>query len=168
MRCGGWGPVLSDEGSGMDMGKRVLRAVGDHLDGRKNCPVLYQLFTEKCLVRSVDELDNYINQNFSDKPKIADFAELAEEAYRQGDKEAERILYDCAQVLFELVRDTVKKVEKSGEEPETLFLWGGVVIKNQFVARNLKNLVKAEYPQIEIVCPQMEVTEIAVQRAIHI
>ena len=28
MRCGGWGPVLSDEGSGMDMGKRVLRAVG--------------------------------------------------------------------------------------------------------------------------------------------
>lgn len=168
VRCGGWGPILSDEGSGMDMGKRVLRAVGDHLDGRKFCPILYQLFAEKCSVRSVDELDTYINQNFSDKPKIADFAGLAEEAYRQGDKESERILHDCVQVLFELVRDTVKKVEKSGEEPETLFLWGGVVTKNQFVVEELKSLVKAEYPQIEIVCPQMEVTEIAVQRATHI
>ena len=73
---------------------------------------MYQLFTEKCLVRSVDELDNYINQNFSDKPKIADFAELAEEAYRQGDKEGKIAYKHCAQVLFELVRDTVKKVEK--------------------------------------------------------
>ena len=149
-------------------GETSAESSGDYLDGRKFCPILYQLFAEKCSVRSVDELDTYINQNFSDKPKIADFAGLAEEAYQQGDKESERILHDCVQVLFEPVRDTVKKVEKSGEEPETLFLWGGVVTKNQFVVEELKSLVKAEYPQIEIVCPQMEVTEIAVQRATHI
>lgn len=165
VRCGGWGPILSDEGSGMDMGKRVLRAVGDHMDGRKSCPVLYELFADRCPVRSVDELDNYIYENFSDKPKIADFAALAEEACRRGEEEAEKILTDCAQVLFELARDTAKKVEMLGEKPEKLFLWGGVVTKNQFVADGVKARMKAEYPKLEVLVPEMEVTEIAVRRA---
>ena len=168
VRCGGWGPVLSDEGSGMDMGKRVLRAVGDHMDGRKACPVLYELFAEKCSVCSVDELDNYIYENFSDKPKIADFALLAEEACRRGDRAAEQILKDCAQALFELARDTAEKVKKTGEEPEKLFLWGGVVTKNRLVAEGVKERMKETYPEMEIVCPQMEVTEIAVRRAAQI
>ncbi len=168
VRCGGWGPILSDEGSGMDMGKRVLRAVGDHMDGRRSCPVLYRLFAERCPVRSVDELDNYIYENFSDKPQIADFAALAEEACRQGDEEAQKILEDCAQVLFELARDTAEKVRKLGEEPEKLFLWGGVVTKNPYVADGVKKRMKAEYPRLEILCPQLEVTEIAAKRATFI
>ena len=91
VRCGGWGHILSDEGSGMVMGKRVLRAIGDHMDGRICCPVMYRLFEERSSIRSVGELDDYMNANIMDKPKIGNFAVLAQEAFAQGEKEAEKI-----------------------------------------------------------------------------
>ena len=165
VRCGGWGHILSDEGSGMDMGKRVLRAVGDHMDGRKSCPVLYQLFEKRSSIRSVDELDNYMNTYIMDKPKIADFAVLAQEAFAKGDRESEKILMDCAEALFELVRDTYKKVEKAGEAPKKLFLWGGMVANNPIVARRVEEMVRETFPEMEILRPEIEVAKMAVLRA---
>ena len=149
----------------MDMGKRVLRAIGDHMDGRKSCPVMYQLFIERSAIRSIDELDHYMNDHIMDKPKIGNFAILAQEAYAQGEKEAEKILMDCAEALFALVRDTCKKVEALGETPKKLFLWGGMLANNQVVADRVEELVQETFPEMEILRPEMEVTEIAVLRA---
>ncbi len=165
VRCGGWGHILSDEGSGMELGKRILRAVGDHMDGRRQCPILYQLFEEQCSVRSVDELDNYLNAHIMDKPMIANFAGLAETACEQGEPVAEEILRSAAQVLFELIRDTRRKIRILGETPKKLFLWGGVVTKNQVIAEQIRELVRENYPEMEILNPEMEVTEMAVLRA---
>lgn len=40
VRCGGWGHLLSDEGSAFDLAMKIFRAVGMHLDGRISCPIL--------------------------------------------------------------------------------------------------------------------------------
>ncbi|WP_312430152.1 hypothetical protein [Lacrimispora sp.] len=60
-RCGGWGHVLSDEGSGFHMGMKVIKEAASHIDGRQNCPVLYQLFAEKSGLTTLDEINVFVN-----------------------------------------------------------------------------------------------------------
>lgn len=165
VRCGGWSHIVSDEGSGMDLGKQVLRAVGDHMDGRISCPILYQLFTEKSQIRTLAELDRYLTEGVMDKPKIAGFAALAGQAAEQGDEAAKRILEYAADALFRLVEDIYKKVKDEGGKPEILFLWGSVLTKNHMVADSLKGRVKQMDPDIEIQYPELEAIDIAVKAA---
>lgn len=161
IRCGGWGHILSDEGSAMDMGKRVLRAIGDHMDGRRECPRLYSLFMEMSDIRSVNELDGYLCENIMNKPAIAGFAQLAEKAAAQGDPCGAEILEDCAQALFSLADDGRRRMAAAGSAPTTLFFWGSVLTKNQTVAKGVKDRLKRVCPELKIEYPSVSAAKAA-------
>ena len=111
---------LSDEVSAIDLGKKVLRAVGDHMDGRKCCPILYRMFEEQSKITTLAQLDIYVTESIMDKPRIAGFAPLAEKAAREGDEAAREILEECADALFGLVSDTFRKASEGTGMPQSL------------------------------------------------
>ena len=143
VRCGGWGHILSDEGSGYYMGRSVLHAVGNHIDGRISCPGLYRLFCEKSELRALPQLNLFLNENVHNKTEIACFAPLADRAALDGDETAQGIIEDSAQQLFGLVRDVLRKMEPvPGGEPVPVWLWGSVLTHSKPVSERAKALLE--------------------------
>lgn len=165
VRCGGWGHILSDEGSAMDMGKRVLRAVGDHMDGRKCCPILHHLFEQQSKITSLAQLDIYVTESIMDKPRIACFAPLAEQAARKGEKAAQEILEECADALFALVRDTFRKASDVSGKPRNLHLWGSVLTQNKEIEMRLRKKCKEAFPELKVDFPGVSALDLALMLA---
>lgn len=165
VRCGGWGHILSDEGSAMDMGKRVLRAVGDHMDGRKCCPILYRMFEERTKITSLAQLDIYVTESIMDKPRIASFAPLAEQAAREGEKAAQEILEECADALFGLVSDTFRKASEGTGMPQSLYLWGSVLTRNKEIEMWLREKCRKAFPKLIVDFPGVSALDLALSLA---
>lgn len=165
VRCGGWGHILSDEGSAMDMGKRVLRAVGDHMDGRKCCPILYRMFEERTKITSLAQLDIYVTESIMDKPRIASFAPLAEQAAREGEKAAQEILEECADALFGLVSDTFRKASEGTGMPQSLYLWGSVLTRNKEIEMRLREKCRKAFPKLIVDFPGVSALDLALSLA---
>ena len=106
----------------------------------KSCRFMYQLFIERSAIRSIDELDHYMNDHIMDKPKIGNFAILAQEAYAQGRKKRKKFLMDCAEALVCTGAGYLQKSRSTGRNSKKLFLWGGRMLPNGRV----RSLIMAE------------------------
>lgn len=168
VRVGGWNHLLSDEGSGYYIGRMVVKEAADYIDGRVDSPLLCRLFTEKTGLCELEEIDAFLNERLSEKSEIASFSMLAEEARRQGEESGQRILEDAAGVLFKLVEDVRKKAgfEKDGGERKiNLWLWGSVLVKNEFMASALKRRIAESFPEMEAKTPEMTALDLALKVA---
>lgn len=126
-RSGGWGHILSDDGSAFKLALKVFHAVGMHLDGRGYCPILTDKLIGELGIREAVELNVYISKYIMDRAKVACFAKLAAEAAYEGDEGARKLLEDCADELYQLVLDTLDKLNLPPEKDVTVWLWGSVL-----------------------------------------
>ena len=125
------------------MGRSVLHAVADRLDGRVSCPVLYRIFCEACSLRTLPQLNRFLLDNVNNKTEIARFAPLADRATLEGDVPAGEIVRDSARQLFGMVRDALKKMGSlSGVEAVSVWLWGSVLTHSKPVCRDVKKLLE--------------------------
>lgn len=168
VRTGGWNHILSDEGSGFYIGMQVVKAVGDHLDGRKSDAVLYRLFHEQTGIADLEALNNLVNSSLMTRNAVANLAPLAEQALRAGSEAAKEILDDVVARVFALVEDTLAKMQH-GENGAALsiILWGSVLLKNVYVNEQIRNLIAEKLPEAEIFVPEKSAVEIAVETARH-
>ncbi len=149
VRCGGWGHLLSDEGSALDIAKRVFQAVANHMDQRISCPVLAEIFIRATGLTDLGSLNHHLNEYMiEDKAKIACYAQLAEQAAELGDETANQILLNCADALYYIVRDIYKKMKIMPGASITLWLWGSVLAKNERVFGRVKERVQQELPGV--------------------
>ena len=165
VRTGGWGHILSDEGSGFHIGLDVIQTVGNHLDGRLNDPVLWELFEAETGIRDLETLNQFLMDHMMTKSAIARLAPLAVRAWEKGSPWGERILRDSAERLVCLVRDNGRKMEVKEEDPLTVFLWGGVLVGNPKMRELTEQGIRRIYPQAEIRIPDREAVEIALDLA---
>lgn len=150
VRCGGWGHLLSDEGSALDIAKRVFQAVGNHMDRRISCPLLAELFIKATGLTDLGSLNHYLNEYMvEDKAKIACYAQLAEQAAELGDETANQILLDCADALYDIVGDIYNKMKIIPNTPITLWLWGSVLAKNERIFGRVKERAEQELPGVQ-------------------
>jgi N-acetylglucosamine kinase-like BadF-type ATPase len=107
-QVGGWGHLLSDEGSGYDFGRRALRRALQDLDGRLPATSLTSLLAGK-LGRPVDKA---IPEIYSGgKRLIASLAPLVFQAAGTGDAAAGEIVRACAHELALLARGASKRLD---------------------------------------------------------
>lgn len=165
VRSGGWSHIISDEGSAMYMGLRVLQAAGRHMDGSCSCPELFALFQSRCPAGTLNALDHYVNDHILDKPAIAGLAGILEPAAQKGDPQAARILEESVGALTELIENSYRKVCMNGPAPEILFLWGSVLMKNRAVSEGVRARMQAVHPGLRMEVPQQTAAETALRCA---
>lgn len=134
IRCGGWGPVFGDEGSGYAIATDALRAAAKSADGRGPQTKLLARILDHLEVVSASELIPAIYSDRSDRARIAGLAPIAFDSANEGDSVAAEIIHSATQRLAELVRALANKLDFSAGQ-FTLAVSGGVLL-NQTIFRD--------------------------------
>lgn len=122
-RCGGWGGLLGDEGSGYRIALEALRAVCRAADGRERPTVLTRLLVQAAAVPDPEGLVSMTAR--ADKGEVAALTPVVIRCADAGDAVAGRILDDA---VVELVRQVEVSAYRVGARPPfQVALAGGLV-----------------------------------------
>ncbi len=123
-RAGGWGSLISDEGSGYWLGREGLVATVRALDGRDAPTAITAPMLERLEVIHPDDLLHRIYIKGLSRTEIAALAPVVLEAARASDKTALKLIKQGSKLLAECVKAVTQKLnlESEGE----LVLVGGI------------------------------------------
>ena len=122
-RVGGWGPLLGDEGSGYDLGRRGLQLAARMADGRMPAEERYlQEILQFYGVKTPHELIWAVKGEDS-REKIAACAKVIAKLAERGSAAAESLLEQSAQELALLCATAARKAD---EEELPVILSGGL------------------------------------------
>lgn len=150
-RCGGFGYLVGDEGSGFTIGAAALRLALKSAEGRAPSDALTQAVLAR--IGSVSARDAAALLYSTDSPvtTVASFAALVLESAAAGERSAVKIVQTAALDLFDLVR-SICRIASIGSAKETpLALCGGVLGENTMLTYLLETRVANELPYLTIV-----------------
>ena len=152
-RCGGYGHLIDDEGSGYALGRDVLSAVVRAEDGRIPPTVMKAAVYEKLGISSLPELIGFVYGKETGKKDIAALAPVLELGLEAGEEEAFRILDHAASELTKLV---IQVADGLGLEEGPLSFCGSVLNKNRYVRDLVTELICEKLPGMRICPPQYD------------
>jgi glucosamine kinase len=143
-RCGGWGPVCGDEGSGAWIGRRALSIVTASADGREPETSLGSAVLAALQLREPSELIPWAAQ--ATPADLATLAPVVLEAAATGDLRANSLVSLAAEELMLHVRALGRRL--FGDERATipLALSGGLLAKGSLLRKRLEHRLKAAVP----------------------
>ena len=118
LRTGGWGDVVGDEGSGHWVGRRILEAVSQSLDGRLGPTALVDALFEHLGLDPADRvssLEGWASALTQPRAEIAALAPLATTLAGQGDAVARTIVGGAADELCRHVRTLEQRLGGSSD-----------------------------------------------------
>lgn len=157
-RVGGWGPLLGDEGSGYDLGRRALQTAARMADGRmeENTGFLAEILRFYG-VETAHELISAVNGADS-REKIAACAKAVCALADNGNPTAEGLLAESAGELALLIQTTR---QKAGGEGWPVVLSGGL---SKALLPRLQSVITADVRCLEV-HPAVSAAAIALHRA---
>jgi N-acetylglucosamine kinase-like BadF-type ATPase len=137
-RCGGWGYLLGDAGSGYSVGRAaIVHALRDLERGTIWPPdSLTEAVVRAIDVKSVSELTKAVYTHSDPRSFIASLARVVVAKCDAGDKSAEAILDEAATELAELVARTADLID-GREEPIPLAIGGGLLVSSTRIQKQL-------------------------------
>lgn len=153
--AGGLEYILSDEGSGYDIGLKVLRAAVRSADGRIPHTSLQEAALQHFKVRSIRALEPLVyHSNRFGKQVIAKLAKLVDSAAVSGDWRAQEIMEETIKELVAHVHAVVQRLALT-DVAFDLVLVGGVfdITAVPFLQR-FKRAVKKITPKAHIIRPK--------------
>ena len=143
-RCGGWGPVCGDEGSGAWIGRRALSVVTASHDGREpGTKLLGALLT----ALQLDEVEQLIPWAAAASPR--DFAALAVPVTTlaaEGDLRANSLCTIAAEELVLHVRTLARQLFVDERAAVPVALAGGLLTRGSFLRRLVEHRLKSAVP----------------------
>jgi glucosamine kinase len=118
-RCGGWGHILGDEGSGYMIAVNAIRAALAYRDGRNDWTVLVPRLLDFYHLRHIEDIKPVIYRDF-DKARIAAFAAQVAEAADEGDDMATEIFRQAAADLAQQISTVYAALDFGGPAEVTL------------------------------------------------
>lgn len=146
-RCGGYGHLIDDEGSGYALGRDVLSAVVRSIDGRIPPTVMRQAVFEQLGISTVQQLIGFVYDKETTKKDIAALASILELGLAAGEKAANDILEKGARELAELVVPVAREL---GLQSGRLTFCGGVLTKNERMAAAVNARLKDILPDLKV------------------
>ena len=148
--AGGWGPALSDEGSGTVLCQQALRSVFRAIDAGDD-PLLLHHVLDHLGLRTKEDLVAVANTpNFS----FADLMPVVMQAASEGDRIAQEILQRGGKELAELVIHVIRRLAKAEpgiEEGLKIASTGSILAHIDLVSHAMQRVLFAKYPQLEFV-----------------
>jgi glucosamine kinase len=143
-RCGGWGPVCGDEGSGAWIGRRALSIVTAAADGREPETSLGGALLAALQLRDPAELIPWAAQ--ATPAQLATLAPVVLEAAATGDLRANSLVSLAAEELMLHVRALGRRL--FGDERATILLAmsGGLLSKGTLLRKRLEHRLKVAVP----------------------
>jgi len=140
-RAGGWGPVVSDEGSGDWIGRNavaaVLRAHDSGLQSTKLMPRLMDLWQSPTREDIVRRTLTYPPPHFSA------LAPLVRECAEKGDSLAQDVMTRAGAELGLLTKIVMRRLWPS-DRPTKVAIAGGVLCNSKLLRKVMQNVIRAE------------------------
>jgi N-acetylglucosamine kinase len=160
-RVGGLGAVLGDPGSGYDLGRAALRAVGPAVEGRGSRSALADTLLHRLHLGGLDELVRWAAT--ADVPTVAALAADVLAAAADGDGVANSIADAGAD---ELARHVGALAERFGRDaPVQVALGGGLLTRSEEYRRRVVARIVAEVPAADVKTAPVDAVLGAVQMA---
>jgi glucosamine kinase len=144
-RAGGFGPVISDEGSGTWIGKRAVRTVAQSGESTGALAIAV-LSAWNC--HSAPELVSRANS--VPVPDFAALFPLVVQACEQRDAPACELLEDAGRELASLASGVIRKLWPRDIETVQVGVAGGVLQHSQHVRRSFTNALRMAQPNIKV------------------
>jgi N-acetylglucosamine kinase-like BadF-type ATPase len=145
-RAGGWGPVISDEGSGYWIGQRAVAETIRTVDSGRTS-ILVERVRAEWNAASFDEL--IVMANAQSRPNFAALFPVVLACAQEGDAMAKELLTEAAVELAKLTRNVIRRLWP-GREGVRIAMTGGVFKNSAAVRQVFENAVRAERPEAEI------------------
>jgi N-acetylglucosamine kinase-like BadF-type ATPase len=155
-RAGGYGPILGDEGSGYDIGRKALVAALRAEDGRSPTTILSDRIGQTFMLDSMTELVNLVYGNPAplQRTEIAALTLLVVEVAKEGDPVAREILRESGRELGLSAAAVLKQLMFTGDEKVVVAGVGSVFAGGNFVALPMEQVIRTICPQAELCQPQ--------------
>jgi N-acetylglucosamine kinase-like BadF-type ATPase len=164
-RCGGWGPNVGDEGSGMWIGKRALGVVAAAADGREPATALTGAILTAAQVNEPEELIPWAAA--ADNATIAALAPVVFASAR-GDARANAIVDFAAEELVLHVRSLTRRLFGEERAAVPIALAGGLLQRGSLLRRKVEQRLRVATPggtvRAEPVVPARGAVRLALQR----
>ena len=139
-RAGGWGSIISDEGSGYWIGKNAVRAAFRAIDSETST-VLMRNIMEQWKVITRDDL--LIAANANPQPKFAELAPAVFNAAAEGDTIAQELLTDAGIELATLAKLVIRRLWPGDHSVQVAAL-GGIFTHSPFIYKVFENSIRSE------------------------
>lgn len=147
-QTGGWGPLIADEGSGYDLGRRSIIAAARMSDGREEPTVLRECVFRWLGLTQISEILNRLYEQGIERHEVAAFAPRVVELAEQGDPAAGAILDAGAAALAELVAVNHRRLPTS-DRPEVV-ITGGLGASARSYRDRIIGAIRARVPDARV------------------
>lgn len=151
--AGGLGHLMADEGSGYDVGLKVLHAAAKSADGRGPKTLLEKLLLKQFGVKKVRDLVPIVYAPGFGKHQVGQIAYLLEIAAEKGDAVAIEIAKQSAHELVLIASSVARQLGFAKQTAFDLVTIGGLLKHDPVIARAFRQGIKKTYAKARIIVP---------------
>ena len=163
-RAGGWGPLISDEGSAFWIGREAVATALRALDQRTSQELL-SVITRTWKVSGIEDVIKIANSG--SVPKFSELSATVAAAAEKGETASQQIMERAAKELAALASLVISRLWPAGVNVRVAMV-GGVLQGSNVIRRAFQHAVQSDYPKATIsfssVRPVMGALAIASER----
>jgi glucosamine kinase len=164
-RCGGWGPMCGDEGSGAWVGRRALSVVTASADGREPETALIGAVLTAAQVNEPRELIAWAAQ--ATPAQLATLAPVVSSVADAGDLRANAILSLAVEELVLHVRALARQLFGDERAATPVAFTGGMLTKGSTLRKRLEHRLKSAVPGAQLHTAEVNAARGAVRGALR-